>query len=167
MALGRAARQGRRTRQEDEVKLNITSMMDMFTIILVFLLKNFSTEGALVAAAENLTLPRSTVERRAKESLSLKISKNSIVVETRMVVDSKEFEQLARQKEFLIPPLRDVLSKYADEARQLSVATGQPFSGSITIQGDTAIPYNVLTRVMYTCGQAGYPNMNMLVYRPE
>jgi len=167
MALGRAARQGRRARGEDDVKLNITSMMDMFTIILVFLIKNFSTEGAIVAAADNLTLPRSTVETRAKETLNVKVSRDNIVVEARMVVDPKGYAELVKQKDFLIPQLRDVLATYADEARQLGTVTGQPFSGSITIQGDTAIPYNVLTRVMYTCGQAGYPNMNLLVYRPE
>jgi biopolymer transport protein ExbD len=167
MAIGRLARQARRSRQSEEVKLNITSMMDMFTIILVFLLKNFSAEGSIISPAENLTLPQSTVETRAKESLSVKIAKNGVVVESRQVVDADEFDKIRGQKGFLIPPLHEVLSKYASEARRLSAVTGQPFSGSITIQGDTAIPYNVLTRVMYTCGQSGYPNMNLLVYRQE
>jgi biopolymer transport protein ExbD len=67
----------------------------------------------------------------------------------------------------MIEPLFNVLTKYAEEAQKLEDRTGKAFSGSISIQGDTAIPYNVLTRIMYTCGQAGYPNMNLLVYRPE
>ncbi len=167
MAIGRLERQARRARRGEEVKLNITSMMDMFTIILVFLLKNFSAEGSIISPADNLTLPQSTVETRAKEALSIKIAKNGVVVESRQVVGSEGFEQIREQKKFMIPTLHKVLSKYADEARRLSAATGQPFSGQITIQGDTAIPYDVLTRVMYTCGQAGYPNMNLLVYRQE
>ena len=66
MANPRAARQARRRRNPEDVKLNITSMMDMFTIILVFLLKNFSTEGNLTPA-DNLTLPKSTVEKEQKK----------------------------------------------------------------------------------------------------
>jgi biopolymer transport protein ExbD len=167
MASGRSARQARRARSDGDVKLNITSMMDMFTIILVFLIKNYSTEGAIVSPADDLTLPKSTVEMRAKESLNLMVAQGSIVVEDKRVLDKDAYAQLLAQKEFMIAPLQEVLSRYAEEARKMEAVTGKEFSGSISIQGDTAIPYNVLTRIMYTCGQAGYPNMNLLVYRPD
>ena len=165
MANPRALRQARRRRGGDEVKLNITSMMDMFTIILVFLIKNFSTEGAIVMPANNLTLPKSSVERQAKESLSVKVARNTIMVENNLVLDTNDYKQLAEQKEFMIQQLHDVLVKYSEEAKKMSQVSGKEFSGQITIQGDTEIPYNILTRVMYTCGQAGYPNMNLFVYR--
>ena len=165
MANPRALRQARKRRGGDEVKLNITSMMDMFTIILVFLIKNFSTEGAIVMPANNLTLPKSSVERQAKESLSVKVARNTIMVENNLVLDTNDYKQLAEQKEFMIQQLHDVLVKYSEEAKKMSKVSGKEFSGQITIQGDTEIPYNILTRVMYTCGQAGYPNMNLFVYR--
>jgi biopolymer transport protein ExbD len=160
-------RQARRARGGEEPKLNITSMMDMFTIILVFLIKNYSTEGTIVTPADDLTLPKSTVELHAKESLSLTIAQGSVAVEDRRVLAPEDYRALLAQKDFMIEPLFNVLKKFADEAQKLEDRTGKPFSGSISIQGDTAIPYNVLTRIMYTCGQAGYPNMNLLVYRPE
>ncbi len=167
MANPRAARQARRRRGNDEVKLNITSMMDMFTIILVFLLKNFSTEGAIVTPADNLTLPKSTVEKRAKEALGVKISRSTISVENTLVLDGDAYGRLLTQKEFMIDPLFDALVHYAEEAKKMASVAGTEFSGEITIQGDVEIPYSVLTRVMYTCGQAGYPNMNLFVYRNE
>ncbi|MBN1575178.1 MAG: biopolymer transporter ExbD [Chitinispirillaceae bacterium] len=167
MANPRAARQARRRRGGEEPKLNITSMMDMFTIILVFLIKNFSTEGAIVTPADELTLPKSTVERRARESLSVKVAQNAIMVENSLVLDSEAYRRLLGQKEFMIPPLYDVLIRYAQEGKKMALAGGTGFSGDITIQGDVEIPYSVLTRVMYTCGQAGYPNMNLFVYRNE
>lgn len=167
MANPRAMRQSRRRRGGEEVKLNITSMMDMFTIILVFLIKNFSTEGAIVTPADNLTLPKSTVERKAKESLSVKVSRNTISVEDALALDNAAFETLTQQKEFMIQPLYDVLVRYADEAKKMASVSGTEFSGEITIQGDVEIPYFILTRVMYTCGQAGYPNMNLFVYRQD
>jgi biopolymer transport protein ExbD len=165
MANPRAARQARRRRNPEDVKLNITSMMDMFTIILVFLLKNFSTEGAIITPADNLTLPKSTVETRAKEALSVKISRNSIMIENTLVIDQNGYKALLEQKDFMIKPLYELLLKYSEEGKKMAEISGQKFSGEITIQGDTEIPYNVLTRVMYTCGQAGYPNMNLFVYR--
>jgi biopolymer transport protein ExbD len=167
MANPRAIRQSRKRRGDNEVKLNITSMMDMFTIILVFLIKNFSTEGAIVTPANNLTLPKSSVERHAKEALSVKVSRSTITVENLSVIDKNEFSTLLNQKEFMIEPLRRMLSKYAEEGRKMAQISGKEFSGEITIQGDVEIPYNVLTRVMYTCGQAGYPNMNLFVYRQD
>lgn len=167
MANPRVARQARRRRGKDEVKLNITSMMDMFTIILVFLIKNFSTEGAIVTPADNLTLPKSSVERKAKEALSVQISRNTIIVENTTAIDEQAYAELLKQKEFMITPLYDALVTYADEGRKMATISGTPFSGDITIQGDVEIPYAVLTRVMYTCGQAGYPNMNLFVYRNE
>lgn len=163
----RLARQARKARGGGEVKLNITSMMDMFTIILVFLLKSFSTQGQLITPAEGLTLPESSIERTADEALSIKVSRSKIAVEDRLVVDSVRYAELLKQKEFMISSLYDVLQGHARRAREAAERFGKEFSGEITIQGDVAIPYHVLTRVMYTSGQAGFPVMNLVVYRKE
>lgn len=163
----RLARQARKARGSSDVKLNITSMMDMFTIILVFLLKSFSTEGQLVTPATGLLLPTSSVERTAKEALCVKISDDNVVVENTVVLRKKDFSEVMEQKDFMIPRLYDVLAKYAEEAQKAAEMFGKEFSGEITIQGDVGIPYKLLTRVMYTCGQSGYPVMNLIVYRKE
>jgi biopolymer transport protein ExbD len=167
MANPRLARQARKARGGSDVKLNITSMMDMFTIILVFLLKSFSTQGQLVTPATGLLLPTSSVERAAEEALSVKVSRNSIAVEDRQVVDSIAFARILEQQEFMIPALHETLREFAEQARNAAERFGKEFSGEITIQGDVEVPYKVLTRIMYTCGQAGYPVMNLIVYRNE
>lgn len=167
MAGIRSRRQARKNRDGSNVKLNITSMMDMFTIILVFLLKSYSTQGQLITPAEGLMLPKSEIERGAKQALSVKISQNTIAVEDEIVVGRQGFEDLLSQKEFLIPSLHNILKKHEEEARKSSEMFGKEFSGEITIQGDKDIPYNVITRVMYTCGQAGFPVMNLIAYREE
>ncbi len=164
----RLARQARQARgSSHEVKLNITSMMDMFTIILVFLLKSFSTQGQLVTPATGLVLPTSTVERATDEALSVKISRRRVAVEDRIVIGEDRYKELLAQDDFLVQELYDVLHKFAEEARKAAEMFGKEFSGEITIQGDVEVPYKVLTRVMYTCGQAGYPIMNLIVYKKE
>ena len=157
-------RQGRK-RGNATVKLNITSMIDMFTLMVVFLLQNYSAQGQLVTPAQGLKLPTSSVEKTAEEALSVKVSKNSILVENTLVVTPSDFSELEHQKGFMIGSLFGVLSNYSQQAQKTAERFKTEFSGKISIQGDDSIPYNILTRVMYTCGQAGYPNMNLVVYR--
>ena len=155
----------RRKRTEGTVKLNLTSMIDMFTLMVVFLLKNFSAQGQLVTPAQGLLLPTSSIEKTAGEALSVKISQTTIMVENDIVIDEAGYRALMSQREFMIEPLFKVLSGHAKSARESAARFNTEFSGKISIQGDVVIPYNILTRVMYTCGQAGYPMMNLVVYR--
>jgi biopolymer transport protein ExbD len=165
MIRGRSLRSSRRKRGDGTVKLNITSMIDMFTLMVVFLLKNYSAQGQLVTPATGLLLPTSSIEKTVGEALSVKVSRNTIIVENTLVIDSVAYQKIMTQKDFMIEPLFTVLQKYAQEAQRASALFKTEFSGKISIQGDVEIPYNVLTRVMYTCGQAGYPSMNLVVYR--
>jgi biopolymer transport protein ExbD len=140
-------------------------MIDMFTLMVVFLLKNYSAQGQLVTPAEGLLLPTSSIEKSAGEALSIKISQSSIMVENDVVLDANALKAVEAQKDFMIEPLYKVLAERSKSARESAERFKTEFSGKISIQGDVAIPYNVLTRVMYTCGQAGYPMMNLVVYR--
>jgi biopolymer transport protein ExbD len=146
------------------VRLNLTSMMDMFTIILLFLLKTYSTEGQLIHPSESLELPKSTVERSPEVALDVVVSKDQIVVNDKTVVSMSE---VRAQQGFLIPRLQQELRYYAEEARKMEQNFGIKFSGKVTIQGDKRLPYRDLVKVMYTCGHADYPNMRLVVYRKE
>jgi biopolymer transport protein ExbD len=163
--MAQSMHQRRRGRASGTVKLTLTSMVDMFTLMVVFLLKNYSAQGQMVTPAQGLLLPTSSVEKSAGEALSVKISATTIMVENNVVIDAEAYKALLVQKDFLIDSLYKVLSEHSKSARQSAEALKTAFSGKISIQGDVAIPYNVLTRVMYTCGQAGYPVMNLVVYR--
>ncbi|OGS34215.1 MAG: hypothetical protein A2293_14195 [Elusimicrobia bacterium RIFOXYB2_FULL_49_7] len=169
------AKRTRRKRGSGEAKLNITSMMDMFTIILVFLLKSFSAQGQLVTPAKGLMMPNSTADSTAVQALDLEIStdhkakkgkmeRGKIVVEKKFIMYTTD---ISRSSSFLIEPLQVALEKYSQEAQNAAKVLGQDFKGDINIQADTSLPYDVLTKVMFTCGRAGFPNMQMLVYKIE
>jgi len=145
-----------------EQKLNLTSMMDMFTIILLFLLKVYSTEGQMVQPSEYLTLPKSSVEKHPQVALDLVVSKEWIVLNDRPIARVADVLQSDR---LIIPELQRELLKYANEAERMQQRYGQQFSGAITIQGDKDLPYRVLVKVMATCGKSKYPNMRLLVYQ--
>jgi len=146
------------------VRLQLTSMMDMFTIILVFLLKTYSTQGQLINPSKDLTLPSSIVQHAPEMGLDVTVSRDWILVNGRAVVKTK---QVMDQKGYIIEPLKSELDTYAREAKTMEELYGAKFSGKVTIQGDKTIPYKLLIKVMATCGQSSYPNMRLVVYKKE
>ena len=150
-----------------ETKLNLTSMMDMFTIILCFLLKTYSTEGQLISPSEFLKLPNSSVEQPPEVGLDVVISKKVILVNHEKVaaVDDVMANDPGVVENGIIKPLRERLFYYSSQAKKMEVDYGVKFSGKIVIQGDENLPYAELVKVMRTCGSSDYPNMRLLVYR--
>lgn len=158
-----------------EVKLNLTSMMDMFTIILVFLLKVYSTHGQLIQPSAYLTLPKSTVDKPPEVALDLTVTYDEVTAsdgtksyEGWIAVNEKPVERIDRvikREDLIIPRLQRELLKYAKKAKKMERLYGTPFTGKITIQGDRKIPYRLLVKVMATCGRSEYPNMRLVVYR--
>lgn len=147
-----------------KVSLNLTSMMDMFTIILVFLLKTFSTEGQLVQPSDYLTLPSSTVETPPEVALDVVVSQEWIMVNNEPIV---QMNQIRGQSSLIIEPLSRTLLHYASEAKKMEETYGVKFSGKVTIQGDRKLAFSTLLKVMATCGRSEYPNMRLIVYQLE
>jgi biopolymer transport protein ExbD len=147
-----------------KVALNLTSMMDMFTIILVFLLKTYSTEGQLIHPSDNLTLPISTTQNAPEIALDVIVSREWIMVNNEPVV---RLEQVNSQTGLVIESLSAVLEQFAREAKRMEEMYGMPFSGKVTIQGDKQLPFRTLLKVMATCGRSEYPNMRLVVYQEQ
>lgn len=142
-------------------ELNMNSMMDMMTIILLFLLKSFSTDGALVAPSEDLTLPTSFRTEKPKKELNVAISNDAIIVNDIPVIALSQL----RQDEMMIPALNAKLAEYALLEKQLELEVGKEFTHQVIIQGDRAIPFEVLIKVMYTCSQSEFYKMRLLTVK--
>ena len=147
-----------------KMSLNLTSMMDMFTIILVFLLKTYSTEGQLIQPSEYLTLPQSTVQKIPEVALDVAVSKEWVFVNNEPI---ETIAAIVSQPGLIIQSLQAELLKYANDAKLMDEKYGIPFSGKVIIQGDKDIPYRVIVKVMATCGRSEFPNMRLAVYRKD
>ncbi|NLP09354.1 biopolymer transporter ExbD [bacterium] len=145
-----------------KVALNLTSMMDMFTIILVFLIKSYNIEGQLTHPSQDLTLPKSTSQQLPEVALDVTVSKEWILVNEKPV---ERLSNLANQSDLLIPRLFEALQKYAQEAKKMEESYGIKFTGKVTIQGDQKLPFTTLLKVMATCGRSEFPNMRLVVYQ--
>lgn len=155
----------RRRGRTGSFTLRLTSMIDMFTILLVFLLKSYSAEGQIMTIARDLRLPESTATLPPKTTSIVAITHEWILLDGRPI--ARNAEVLARG-ELVIPSLL----KELQDLRALTEGIGQlgavsTFAGNITIQGDKSTPFELLKRVMVTCGRMGYNDMNLAVLRAE
>ncbi|MFO7950672.1 MAG: biopolymer transporter ExbD [Candidatus Fermentibacteraceae bacterium] len=143
--------------------LNLTSMIDMFTILVVFLLKSYSAEGQLVTVSEALTLPRATSEQRIEMKLEIEINREAVVVDGDPVV---QVDQQLLSTGGPIPSLVTRLDDHMEYTRQMK-GTITEDEQKINIQGDVAIPAVLVQRVMASCSEAGFSLQNLEVIKEE
>lgn len=147
--------------EEEKGQLNMNSMMDMMTIILLFLLKSFSTEGNLVTASEELKLPESVLGEKPKKELQVSVTKEAILVNNNHLMSIKDVDP----QSVLIQPLYLALAEKAQGEKQLEIDYGTEFKHAVIIQGDEEIPFEMLFKVMYTCSKSEYYKMHLLTIK--
>ena len=164
-------------RVEPEITfLNITAMMDMMTIILVFLLKSLSTSTASLPQSQDLQLPKSilTTEPDSEpEGLPVLVSKSQIIVGETVVCpvppDAAQYGIEAKYKrgsrnDYFIVPLGSALQSWRDTDKRIRMATGRdPTQSEAILIADLSTPYRLLTEVMYTLGQTEFSKFHMMV----
>jgi biopolymer transport protein ExbD len=151
--------------------LNITPMMDMMTIILVFLLKSFTSSSALIQLDQNLQVPASNTQLKPKEAVPVTITRKVVLVEGTPVVPVNNGRVDPAHKPqgdngYLIAPIKDRLDVVAKREQRVAERMGHKFEGELMVVADRSTPYRLLTEVLYSCGQAGYANYRLLVLKP-
>jgi len=147
----------------EEAGLSLTSMMDVMTIILVFLIKQVDTEGQLITAAENLVLPNSTSTKVPRDvSLGLIVDHNWVLVDGQQIIETKV---VSEQDSLLVEALDAVLKEKRETEKQALLARGESDEGggNIIVQLDKNTFYDIMYKVMATCGASGFTNVAFAV----
>ena len=158
----------RRIGMDDE--LNITSMMDMMTIILVFLLKSVGSTEVEVRTSDNLRLPYSTNEKPPILSVNVVVQKNAILVDGTEVssVVSEQHESIPSLRVYDVPAekrrgleifdLYEQLNAKKEVSQTLEKKTKGKvkFEGKMILQFDQNISYSLMRDVMFTAGKAEF-----------
>ena len=134
----------------------LTSLVDVMAIILVFLIKSFSTEGTIITPSSDLELPVSTSMKKPAARWSIEISRTSVMSEGTLIASTGEY---AKKDSLLIPEL---LSWLKDTRRIRGDTTSQAL-----IQCDREVPYAIVKKVMYTCSKARFTDFSVLVAQEE
>lgn len=155
----RAARVERHHKRSKDATLSLTSLMDIFTILVFFLLVNSSSEQP--PTNKELTLPLSTANKAIKTNpLILMVSQNDILVQGLKVADANEAKKL---KEDSIPLL---LAELRRQSARIKESTLDPEKAKeITIMGDKEIPYKLLRKLMFTCTESDFSKISLAVMK--
>jgi len=157
----RAKRMSRHhARTKKGAALNMVSLMDIFTILVFFLLISSSSVKDL-PNVKQIQLPESTAEQLPKETVVIMVSGKDIVVQGRKVAD---VAAVMKGRDGEIKPLKEELLRLAErKLGQAPPADGKPVVREVTILGDKEIPFKLLKRIMLTCTQASYSNISLAV----
>ena len=147
-------------------------MMDMMTIILVFLLKSFSSSTATITFDSNLQVPKSLSELKPKIAVTVTVTKKVILVEGDAIapINAGRVDPAVKrdgENGYYITPLVEILEKHARREKKVADMTGQKFEGQLMLVADQTTPYRMLTEIIYSCGQAEYANYRLLVLKAK
>ena len=141
--------------------LNMVSLMDIFTILVFFLLVSSSSVQDL-PNAKQIKLPESVSDQLPKETVTIMVGKN-IVVQGRKVISVADVMKI---KSLEIMPLGKELKRLtARRFGSTPTPGGKPIPREVTIMGDKEIPFYLLKKIMLTCVRANYSNISLAVMR--
>ncbi|GAA5217530.1 ExbD/TolR family protein [Corallincola platygyrae] len=141
-------------------KLNLVSLMDIFTILVFFLMVN-SSEVQVLQSNKTIKLPDSVAEQKPEETLVIMVNQESLVVQGRPIAQTAD---VMAGTENLIPALHEELKYQAQRRPELS-DTEKQLGRPVTIMGDASIPYELLKKVMATCADTDFRNISLAVNR--
>jgi biopolymer transport protein ExbD len=165
------ARKKRKEREAaSEVKeLNITAMMDMMTIILVFLLKSFASSSASITASDDVRPPVSSTRATPKDTVAITITPKNILVGDRQVVrlENGAVPESQRQGR-LVLGLDAQLKKEVAKLKYIAERNpAAPFNHELSVIADKMVPYDLLLTVLYTAGQNELENYRFIVLQRD
>jgi biopolymer transport protein ExbD len=138
--------------------LNLVSLMDVFTILVFFLLVN-SSSSEVMEPPKNITLPSSVVETKPRETVVVMITEEAILVMGEPVASTAEMLKI---KSGIIEPLKARLIEQGQRVIGISTKTVSE-SKEVTVLSHKSVPFKLLKKVMSTCTSAGYSKISLAV----
>ncbi len=148
---------------DDVTGLNLTAMMDMMTILLVFLLKSYATEPDKFQVNDKLRPPTSTIEERMDPAIMMVVTSEDILVDDQRVMGVRDVNTTGTGQQLAITPVFEALSKRVDHLKKLESLGGAPFDGKLLIVAHEGTPYALISAVLYTAGQAQLSRFRLVV----
>lgn len=138
-------------------KINLTALMDVFTILVFFLLVH-SGQSEILDAPNEIELPESVVESRPRETVVIFVSPEAVVVQGEPVISMADLLASDGRIEPIGARLAALKGTVIGRSTQVVAA-----SQEVTVLADKTIPFDVIRRVLSTCTAEGYTNISLAV----
>lgn len=159
----RAKRMERHHKRNRPASLSLVSLMDIFTILVFFLLVN-SADVQSIEPPKVLKLPESVAVEKPRETVIVMVTKDQVFVQGEPVVTVADVDA---HEGVIIAPLRRALRVQSDRALLRAAATDAS-AREITILADRDIPYRILKKIMASCTDADYGKLSLaVIQKPE
>jgi len=139
-------------------KLNLTSLMDVFTVLVFFLMVNSAAVETL-QQPKQIALPESVVEAKPRETVVIFVGTEQVLVQGVPVASIADIEATTDP---VIEPIRARLAELSDSVIGLSTKTVAE-SQEVTVLADKSVPFHVLKKIMATCTGQGYTRVSLAV----
>lgn len=150
------------TKGHSTFALNITSMTDMFTIMLVFLLQTYSTAEVEIKPENHLRLPTSNTTTNPVDGIRLTLSNDELKLDDKAVATLKEKQFASADVDMKDPNFLPTLFNELNKLNAADANKDPKKEGKILLQADAGLPYQTLRKVMYTASMAGFPQMKLV-----
>ena len=145
-------------RKRSALGINLVSLMDIFTILVFFLLVN-SSDGEVLPSTKSVVLPESVSEEQPRQTVVIMINPDNVLLYGEVIAP---VDAVMKSKGATFAPLKVALAN--ELAKALEKQTGEkPAKVEATIMGDKTIPFSLLKKVMATCTQAGFHRVSLAV----
>ncbi len=156
-----ARRRRDQKRHGKAASLNLVSLMDIFTILVFFLMVN-SSEVEVLQTSSKIKLPDSSSEQKPDNQIVISVSADDLVVQGRMVAEISSLSELAAGENAIIMPLKEELEYQATRKGEAPEAGFE-----VTIMGDRELPYWLLKQIMLTCQSTSFAQISLAVNKME
>ena len=168
----RSIRNKKKREKTEPVDIDITSLLDILVILLVFLLRSYNSSGVTLTVPKGIELPKSASISLNKPGVIIQVSKEKIWVDDEVVLD---LEKIRNVKDIYdegnrrIYPLYSILVKKKEEIQALAkqVPQAKPFSGITNLIIDKSLKFSYIKRILYTCAAAGFKEYKFVVLGEE
>lgn len=171
MSRQRSIRNRNQKRSNRIFEIDITSLLDILVILLVFLLKSYNSSGITLEVPKEIKLPDSETQDINHAGVMIQVSKGKLWVDSKLIYDSEESpSRLYDQGGRRIVPLYDELVKKIDDIKALAKqepGVAKEFSGIANLIIDKTMKYSYIKRIMYTCASAGFKQYKFVVLSKE
>jgi biopolymer transport protein ExbD len=138
--------------------LNVTPLVDMFVILVLFLVANFSATGEILSMSKDVELPEAANTDELKLAPVVLITKELVLASGTPI---GRIDDLTREDYLNIPLLEEKLREMKKQFEDLHNAANDTgaFTGDVNIQADKSVKFAIVKRVMFSCASAGYGNI--------
>jgi biopolymer transport protein ExbD len=147
-----------RAKKQKKPSLNLVSLMDVFTILVFFLLVN-SSSSDVMEQPKNIKLPESVVDSKPRETIIVLVTEENVLVQGDVVMSTAD---VIASKESVMQPIQDRLLQQQKKVIGFNTKTVAQ-SKEVTVLAHRSLPFKLLKKVMSSCTSAGYGKISLAV----